>query len=198
MEKTELYISFDVETDGPTPMINNLLQIGLCGLLKDGTEIFSKEYNIKPLPNHIPDKDTLDFWLNNEKAWNFIHENQVDYRDAFLDLSNKLFELSNLYNFVFVAWPSCFDWMFFKSYYEMARIENKTMYDIGFKCTCASTIDKLHKLVNLQNHKLLNKNKNLCDIASFDKNIIHTGLYDSRLQGHSFLQSMKMFESIKK
>ena len=32
MSKPNLYLSFDVETDGPRPAKNNLLAIGICGL----------------------------------------------------------------------------------------------------------------------------------------------------------------------
>jgi hypothetical protein len=192
MSKTKLYISFDIETDGSSPLVNNMLSIGFSGLLLDRTEIFSLEYNIKPLEGHLSHPDTMEFWLKeeNKKAWKYIHQNQLDYDIAFLDLSDKLKSLSLMYEFIFVASPACFDWMFFKSYYELARTKHEHMYDIGYKCECASTMWKVYKNINPSyNVELTKLKKDIIDANNTTDtvNLQHTALYDARIQGKQHL-----------
>jgi hypothetical protein len=201
MSKTKLYISFDVETDGSSPLVNNMLSIGFSGLLLDGTEIFSSEYNIKPLEGHQSNPDTMNFWLKeeNREAWLYIHQNQLDYDIAFLDLSNKLITLSVEYDFIFVASPSCFDWMFFKSYYDLAKNKYKDMYDIGYKCECASTMWKIYKIINpsyaIELKKVKKEIENLPNTTNLTNttNLLHTALYDARIQGKQHLLVINYF-----
>lgn len=198
--KTKLYISFDVETDGPSTN-NNLLSIGFCGLTNDFTEIFSIEYNIKPLPTHEPDSDTMNWWLQKENsiAWNYIQQNQISYIDAFNDLSNKLKDISQSYTIEFIAHPSCFDWMFFKSYYDLARKNNLTMYDIGYKCTCASTTMTLFKQINKMSSNKFNAW--LCqkkqELQINIKGTEHTPLYDAKNQGTNYLIILNQIRLVK-
>lgn len=70
--KEKLFLSFDVETDGPTAIINNLLSIGIVGITMDEKIIFEYEANIEPLETHTQDIKCMEtFWLKPEqkKSW---------------------------------------------------------------------------------------------------------------------------------
>jgi hypothetical protein len=135
----------------------------------------------------------MEFWLKKKEAWNYIHQNQFDYDIAMLDLSNKLITLSSEYDFIFVASPSCFDWMFFKSYYDLARSKHSNMYDIGYECECASSIWKIYKIINpLHNTELKKLKKEITNLQKISDttniiNLEHTALYDARIQGKQHL-----------
>ena len=185
-DKSILYLSIDVETDGPTPMLNNLLSIGIAGITIDQEILYTFEANVLPLPNHNPDKNTMEnFWLKSKqrKAWNYLLTNQRHYVNVFEQLSCELKELSNKHDLIFIANPACFDWMFLKCYYEQAKInsDNQNFYDIGFKCVCISTLTNYFKKLHKFNPGLCSGiNKNIRDNTD---GILHTALYDATVQG---------------
>ena len=69
-----VYLSFDVETDGPSPILNNLLSIGIYGLDKDFKNIFNFSENIFEHLGKVQNKDTMIFFWNKE-------ENQTTWRN---------------------------------------------------------------------------------------------------------------------
>jgi len=168
-------ISIDVETDGPTPMKNNLLSIGLCGITNIGEEKFAVKYNIKSLEGHIADEQTMKFWSGFPDMWKAINTDPEDYKDVFLKISDELKILAKNYKIIFSAGPACFDWMFFKCYYELAN--NGTFYDIGFQCYCQSTTWNLLKKIKKISPEKSNAFKEL-----FTKDGLHDPLSDARNQ----------------
>ena len=61
MSKPIFYLSFDVETDGPAPLVNNLLSIGIVGLEESTSNVvFEFESNIKPLETHKSDTQCME------------------------------------------------------------------------------------------------------------------------------------------
>lgn len=148
MEKQTIYISFDVETDGNDVMCNNMISIGLCGLDKNAEEHFSFHANIKELDIHHPNARCMtEFWGNNPIAWENTQINKQPHHVVMKELSRQFTELSKTFNIKFIAQPACFDWMFFKSYYEHAKeIDPTITFDIG--CKCISTVFDIHKQIN--------------------------------------------------
>jgi Zn-dependent M32 family carboxypeptidase len=196
MSKPILYLSFDVETDGPSPLINNLLSIGIVGLEEDSMDIvFEFESNIKPLPTHIPDSQCMEtFWLKPEQktSYEYLQINPQDYIKVFEDLSQRLQILSNKYKLIWVAQPACFDWMFFKSYYEMAKTQspNKELfYEIGYQCKCVSTLFDLYKKSNNLSSKQATKLFN--ELGEFNPELNHQSLSDAKVQGKFFVKLIK-------
>ncbi len=194
--KSKVYISIDLETDGPSPLLNNLLSIGLYGLDKNLNCLFEYEANLEELSGHQQDENTMKFWLSteNNKAWNYLQSNKQNPIKVFEQIGLELKKISNEYNIVFVASPSCYDWMFFKSYYEYAKkhSENKDyFYDIGYRCECCSTLwrcyIRMEKLSNSQSKKLYEK------LGEFDKNTEHFALYDAKTQGKLYVNLLGLF-----
>ena len=52
----KLYLSFDIEADGPSPYLNNMLSFGISGITQDGKEVFSIQRNLSPLYNKKRDE----------------------------------------------------------------------------------------------------------------------------------------------
>ncbi len=104
----------------------------------------------------------------------------------------KLKELDNQYKLKFVAHPACFDWMFFKCYYELAKSNSsnkENFYHIGYQCTCSSTLWNYYK----QSNKI---NSNQADklfkyLGKFDNESNHIAISDARVQGRFFVRLLK-------
>ena len=193
--KEKLFLSFDIESDGPTPIINNLLSIGIVGITLDEKIVFEYEANIEPLESHTQDTTCMQtFWLKPEQktAWERLQMNRRNYISVFEDLGVKLKELDSKYKLKFVAHPACFDWMFLKCYYELARTNSQNkecFYDIGYQCECSSTLWNLYKQLNKLNSTQANELFKY--LGEFDETSNHMALSDALVQGKFYVKLLK-------
>lgn len=192
MSKPVLYLSFDVETDGKTPLVSNMISIGICGLDKDCNEHFTFEANLIELPGHIQHPETMDFWSKNQDAWKYTQMNRQDILTAFTELSNGLKELSKSYKLIFCASPSNFDWMFFSCYYDLfsARVSTNsyTPYNIGYSCQDISSVWKTYRLMKkISDKEALELEKVLK--GDYDA---HCAIEDARAQGRMYVRLLAM------
>ena len=116
--QTLVYLSVDVETDGPVPGLFSMLSIGLCAFTISGEIVWEKELNLLPLKDAQQDEQTMKWWMQPEQAdsWNHLMKNRRNPQDAMIQLSQDLTNLKKHYKVVTVAWPACFDWMFLHWY----------------------------------------------------------------------------------
>jgi len=112
--ENELYISMDVEADGPIPGIHSMLSFGAVAFL-DGQILGGFYANIQPLEKGVQDKDTMEnFWQKFPDAWNYIHHNPQYPMLAPLDAMTGLVDWLSTFNKppILVAYPAAFDFMF--------------------------------------------------------------------------------------
>lgn len=190
--KENLVISFDIKSDGNNPLVNNMLSVGACAITHDENIISTFYVNIKELDDHISDRKCMEeFWAHEQLAWLQLQENKLEFYDACYLLSEWLIELSKEYRLEFVSGPACFNWMFLKSYYEMAKMINKKIkYDIGYNCTCLTTILSIHK----KQSKMDTKQWSTFETGLVNVNIVklHNSLYDSQVKGLKFIRLLKI------
>ena len=155
---------------------------------ESGRKIQEFYANFKLLDGHIDDQKTMEFWNKNRLMYEYTRQNQQDIIFTMYNLSMLLTELSKDYIIKFVAMPACFDWMFFKSYYEYAkRIDTRIKYDIGYKCICMSSeIDIYCKLNNISKYKLLKS------FYRVDPSSEHDALYDAMVQGIQYINFLQL------
>lgn len=109
-----LYISIDVESDGPTPGVNNLLSVGAVAFYnQEPQETF--EANLDLLPYCAPNETTMrDFWNKNEKhkaLYQQTRENTVGhikFAQMFVDFCERQV-VNSKHHVVFVAAPASYD-----------------------------------------------------------------------------------------
>jgi hypothetical protein len=194
MAKPTLYLSFDVEADGNNAMINNMLSLGIYALDSDGNEIFTFYSNFLELDGHIAERRCMEeFWAKNPESWSLTQIDKQNVHDVMKNLSKVLEDHSEEYKLVFVAMPSCFDWMFLKSYYEFAKcVDRNIKYDIGFNCICFSTLlSSYRKSKKFTGKQYITFKKSLYDI---DSSKCHDALYDSKVQGIMFVKLIKIMD----
>lgn len=108
--KTEVYVSTDIETDGPIPARNSMLSVGSVAYTTEGREISAFQANLEPLPEAAPDPRTMAWWQGQPEAWAAATANPRPADQAMRSYVAWLEALPGPP--VFVAYPLLFDMMF--------------------------------------------------------------------------------------
>lgn len=106
----EVYVSTDVEADGPIPGSHSMLSFGSAAYLKDKTLLRTFYANLDALPGATGHPDTMAWWSEHREAYNATRKNtrppekvMPKYVEWLKDLPGKP---------VFVAYPAAYDFMF--------------------------------------------------------------------------------------
>lgn len=110
MKKQEIYISTDVEADGPVPGVNSMLSFGSAAYLPDKTLLSTFTANVETLPGAVEDPKTMEWWRSQPKAWSACHQNLQSPEKAMKDYLAWLKSLPGLP--VFVGYPAAYDFLF--------------------------------------------------------------------------------------
>src|SRR5437588_1300653 len=65
----EIYVSTDVETDGPIPGVYSMLSIGSAAYLPDKTFLGGFTANLETLPGAAQHPETMRWWQGQPDAW---------------------------------------------------------------------------------------------------------------------------------
>lgn len=110
----EIYISTDIETDGPLPGVNSMLSFASAAFLADKTLLGTFSANLETLPGAIPDPITSAWWQTQAIAWEACRK---DLQTPFTAMQNYVQWLKQLNGrLVFVGYPVTFDFMFMHWY----------------------------------------------------------------------------------
>lgn len=130
----EIYVSTDVEVDGPIPGPNSMLSFGSAAYRKDKTLIATFTANLELLPGSQGDPSTMDWWSQRPEAWNACRNQLRTPQEAMRDYVEWVEALPG--KPVFVGFPASFDFMFVywyimrfvgRSPFSFAALDIKTM-----------------------------------------------------------------------
>jgi len=111
---TEIYVSTDIESDGPVPGLNSMLSFGSAAYLADKTLVQTFSANLETLPGASGDPTTMAWWETQPEAWEACRKNP---QPPVLVLPQYVTWLKGLPgNPVFVGYPAAFDFMFITYY----------------------------------------------------------------------------------
>jgi len=138
MSKRPIYVSIDVEADGPIPGRNNMLSFGAAAFDLDldsptpRKPIGTFETNLELLPEATPSEDTMKWWATQPEAWATCRKNlqPVDVAmPAFIAWIRWLGRKA-----VIVGYPVTYDFMFLY-WYTMAfgGLEDGVRCPYGFQ-----------------------------------------------------------------
>ena len=113
-DKPEIYVSTDVETDGPIPGPYSMLSIGCAAYLPDKTVLGTFSANLETLPGASGHPRTMAWWDTQKPAWEACRKDCVSPEKAMGDCLAWLKALPGMP--VFVAFPVTFDFMFVQWY----------------------------------------------------------------------------------
>ena len=66
---TEIFVSTDVETDGPIPGTYSMLSLGSAAYLADKTLVSTFYANLETLPGAAEHPETMKWWKTQPRAW---------------------------------------------------------------------------------------------------------------------------------
>lgn len=108
--RPEIYVSTDIETDGPIPGANSMLSLGSVAFDERGVEIASFAINFELLPGASPNPKTMEWWRSQREAWAAARKDPVESKAAMERYLAWVDKLPG--DPVFVAYPLLFDMMF--------------------------------------------------------------------------------------
>lgn len=173
----EIYVSTDIEADGPIPGINSMLSFGSAAFTGDKTLISTFSANLEILPNAVQDSKTMQWWQTKPEAWKACRENT---KDPLLAMSEYINWLKNLPGLpVFVGYPATYDFMFV--YWYLIRFTGESPFSHS-----ALDIKSFAMAILKSDYRKTTKAKMPKDW--FEKNLPHThiALDDAIAQGYLF------------
>lgn len=106
----EIYVSTDVETDGPIPGPHSMLSFGSAAYTTDKQLIGTFDANLETLLGAAPDPKTAEWWASQPEAWAACRR---DLQSPEAAMGRYLAWLKALPGRpVFVAYPAAFDFLF--------------------------------------------------------------------------------------
>lgn len=106
----EIYVSTDVETDGPIPGPHSMLSFASAAYQADKTLVDTFSANLEALPEATGHPETMAWWEKQPEAWAAARENLQSPETAMKDYVAWLRTLPG--KPVFVAYPAGFDFLF--------------------------------------------------------------------------------------
>lgn len=123
----EIYVSTDVETDGPIPGPNSMLSFGSAAYLPDGNLMSTFSANLETLPDAQGDPETLKWWESQPEAWAEARTDPQPPREAMSQYVQWIKGLPG--KPVFVAYPAGFDFLFV--YWYLIRFAGESPFSFS-------------------------------------------------------------------
>lgn len=106
----DIYLSVDVESDGPIPGKNSMLSLGAVAIDMKKNIIGEFEVNLETLPDAISDPKTMDWWTTQPEAWAYHRQNLESPKQGMDHYLEWLKKLPN--RPIFMGYPASYDFMF--------------------------------------------------------------------------------------
>lgn len=106
----EIYVSTDVETNGPVAGKHSMLSIGSAAFTADKTLLSTFSANLETVPEFSADDHTTAWWATQPEAWAACRSNPEPPREAMRRYLAWLQALPG--RLVLVAYPAAFDFPF--------------------------------------------------------------------------------------
>ncbi len=106
---TEIYVSTDIEADGPIPGPHSMLSFASVAYRADKTLLSTFAANLQTLPGSSPHPDTLQWWSGFPEAWAACRKEPRAPEQVMPEYVTWLEQLPG--RAVFVGWPASWDFM---------------------------------------------------------------------------------------
>jgi hypothetical protein len=110
----EIYVSTDIETDGPVPGLNSMLSFASAAYLPDKTLLGTFSANLETLAGAYSAAENMAWWASKPEAWEACRQNPQPPALVMPQYVSWLKALPG--SPVFVGYPAAFDFMFVTYY----------------------------------------------------------------------------------
>src|SRR3954453_16997233 len=107
---SEIYVSTDIESDGPIPGPNSMLSFGSAAYTADKHIIATFESNLFTFPGAAGNPETMAWWQTQPEEWAIHRQNLQEPAEAMKAYVTWLKQLPG--SPVFVGYPATFDFLF--------------------------------------------------------------------------------------
>jgi hypothetical protein len=123
----EIYVSTDIEADGPIPGPHSMLSFGSAAFLPDGTRVGTFTANLELLPGACGHPETMAWWAKHADAWQACRQ---EPRSPGVALGQYVAWLDALPGRpVFVGYPAAYDFMFV--YWYLMRFAGRSPFSFS-------------------------------------------------------------------
>jgi hypothetical protein len=124
MPRREIYVSTDVETDGPIPGPHSMLSLASAAFTDDGEVVATYTVNLETLAEATPHPATMTWWASQPEAW---AAGRIDPQPADVAMPAYATWVEALPGRpVFVAYPAGFDFTFV--YWYLIRFAGRSPF----------------------------------------------------------------------
>ena len=127
MSDDEIFVSIDIETDGPCPGLNSMLSIGAVAYDQWENQVGVWYSTLAPLTDCNPDAETMAWWATQPAAWAEVSVSRNRPRETIADFGYWCEALRG--KPTVVAWPAVFDFAFTSYYLHRFTGRNPLGYD---------------------------------------------------------------------
>lgn len=120
----EIYVSTDVEADGPIPGPSSMLSFASVAFRADGTEVSTYTANLETLPGAVPDPRTMAWWKTQPAAWEACRAGTREPGEVMPEYVAWLEALPG--RPVFVGYPAAYDFLFV--YWYLMRFAGRSPF----------------------------------------------------------------------
>jgi hypothetical protein len=124
---SEIYISTDVETDGPIPGPHSMLSFASAAYRPDKTLVSTFSANLELLPGATGHPETMNWWRQQPDAWQAARSDPQDPAEAMTRYVAWVEGLPG--KPVFVAYPAGFDFLFV--YWYLLRFVGRSPFSFS-------------------------------------------------------------------
>jgi hypothetical protein len=124
MDKSEIYVSTDIEADGPIPGPHSMLSLGSAAFNERGEQLSTFSVNFELLEGASGHPQTMTWWAQHEAAWHKTREHCEAPISAMCRYVDWLEALPG--KPVFVGYPAAYDFLFV--YWYLMRFVGKSPF----------------------------------------------------------------------
>jgi DNA polymerase III alpha subunit (gram-positive type) len=177
----EIYVSTDIEADGPIPGPHSMLSFGSAAFNEDGKMVSTFEANLETLPNASGHPKTMEWWATQPDAWAAHRKNLRDPEGAMPAYVRWLKALPG--KPVFVGYPAGFDFLFI--YWYLIEFAGESPFSF-------SAIDvKTFAMAVMKTSYRKSTKRNMPKRWFSKKRHTHVALDDAIEQGELFMAMLK-------
>ena len=127
---SEVYFSLDIETDGPIPFRNSMLQIGMAAFTLEDGVIGTFKRKLQPFEGTSPDVDTIRWWTETPEKhsmWVALHNGGMPWDLVMKECDEWVRSFADRGKPVCCASPAGYDWVFLRCYL-VAALGTETVF----------------------------------------------------------------------
>ncbi len=180
-DKTEIYVSVDIEADGPIPGPHSMLSLGAVAYEAGGRVVGEYSANLETLPGAQAHPDMAAWWAGFPEAWAAARTDPRPPEEVMTEFADWLEALPGVP--IFVAWPATWDFMWV--YWYLVRFTGRRPFS-------EHGIDMRSYAMGMRRRPFLRCGKNYLPRRWFSSQAhTHVALDDAREQGELFMNMLR-------